>query len=354
VTRPTDRPLLLGTAALAAALFGARALARRARRASFRGQVALVTGGSRGLGLELARQLVDEGARVAICARDADTLARAREELAARAVARGGRDADVISVPCDVGDAAQVCDLVTVVRETLGEVALLVNNAGIIQVGPAEQMTLADYDEAMRVNFWATLHTVLAVAPHMRRLGAGRIVNVTSIGGKVPVSHLLPYSASKFAAVGLSEGLRTAMAKDGIAVTTVCPGEMRTGSPAHAVFKGDAPAEHAWFAASDSAPVLSMDTARAARMILDAARHGDAELVMPASAWLQARLHGVSPSLSLALGAMLDARLPGPVPGGEARHAGHEVAGREPAWAAAAVADAGARFNQGAPGAAAP
>jgi short-subunit dehydrogenase len=170
---------------------------------------------------------------------------------------------------------------------------------------------------------------------------------VTSIGGKVPVSHLLPYCASKFAAVGLSEGLRATLAKDGVAVTTVCPGEMRTGSPAHAVFKGDAPAEHAWFAASDSAPVLSMDTARAARMILDAARHGDAELVMPASAWLQARLHGVAPGLSLALGALMEARLPQPVPGGEVSRAGHEVAGREPAWAAAAVADAGARFNQG-------
>jgi NAD(P)-dependent dehydrogenase (short-subunit alcohol dehydrogenase family) len=342
----TRRPLALA-AAVGAAWLGARALVRHGRRTSFRGQVALVTGGSRGLGLELARQLVDEGARVAILARDPETLARARAELLARAAARGLTERDVVSVPCDVGDSAQVCDAITVVRETLGEVDLLINDAGIIQVGPAEQMTLAEYEEALRVNYYGTLHTILAVAPRMQARRSGRIVNVTSIGGKVPIGHLLPYTASKFAAVGLSEGLRTVLAKDDVWVTTVCPGELRTGSPAHAVFKGDAAAEYAWFAASDSAPVLSMAVERAAAKILDAARHGDAELVMPASAWLQARLHGIAPALSMALGALAEARLPGPVPGGEARRAGHEVEGREPGWAREAQHRARERFQHG-------
>ncbi len=338
---------LLLAAAAGAAYATVRALARRARHFDFAGRVALVTGGSRGLGLELARQLVDAGARVAICARDADALERARAELAERAAARGGRAADVFAYACDVTDRAQVDGLVAAVRSALGDVDLLVNNAGIIQVGPTEQMTYEDYDEAMRTNFWAALHLTLALAPAMAERGAGRVVNVSSIGGKFAVPHLVPYSASKFAHTGLSEGLRVTLAKHGVYVTTVCPGEMRTGSPAHATFKGDAEAEYAWFATGDSAPVMSMATDRAARRILRAAQGGDAELVMPALAWLQVKLHGLFPGIAADLNAALDRRLPDPAPGGEARRAGHEADGRAPEPVKAVQRDAVERFNQG-------
>lgn len=334
-------------AAGAAAYVTARVLTRRARHFDFAGRVALVTGGSRGLGLELARQLVDAGARVAICARDGEALERARAELAERAEKRGGRAADVFAEACDVTDAADVDRFVAAVREALGEVDVLVNNAGVIQVGPTEQMTFADYDEAMRTNFYGPLHLVLALAPAMTARRSGRIVNISSIGGKFAVPHLVPYSASKFALTGLSEGLRLALAKHGVYVTTVCPGEMRTGSPAHAIFKGDAAAEHAWFAAADSAPVLSMPTVPAARRILRAAQGGDAELVIPALSWLQVKLHGLFPGISADLNARLDRQLPDAVPGGEQRHAGHEVDGRAPEWARAVQREAVADFNQG-------
>jgi NAD(P)-dependent dehydrogenase (short-subunit alcohol dehydrogenase family) len=255
----------------------------------------------------------------------------------------------VLAVPCDVTDAAQVCDLVSLVRERLGEVDVLVNNAGIIQVGPTEHMTLADYEEAMRINFYGPLHLALALAPAMRARGAGRIVNVSSIGGKFAVPHLGPYSASKFALVGLSEGLRVSLAKDGVHVTTVCPGEMRTGSPRHAIFKGDHEAEYAWFTTSDTAPVMSMDTVRAARRILDAARHGDAELVMPFPAWLQVRFHGIFPGLSADLAALFERGLPAPVAEGEGatRQHGRDVASDQvPAWARKIQERMAGRFNQ--------
>ena len=153
---------------------------------------------------------------------------------------------------------------------------MLINNAGIIQVGPLDHMQPRDFEEAMAVHFWAPLHTMLAAIPHMRRQGGGRIVNISSIGGKIGVPHLAPYCASKFALTGLSDSLRGELAKDLIYVTTVCPGMMRTGSPFNAWFKGRHRDEFTWFAVSDSIPLMSIDSGRAAAQVIDACRHGDA------------------------------------------------------------------------------
>jgi NAD(P)-dependent dehydrogenase (short-subunit alcohol dehydrogenase family) len=248
-------------------------------RYDFRGKVALVTGSSRGLGLLLARELVRRGARVAICARDADELADAFDDL----VSRGG---EVVAVECDVTDRAGVHHLVSTAQSRLGPIDVLVNNAGIISVGPMETMRLEDYREAMAVHFWSSVYTTLEVLPEMRARRAGRIVNISSIGGKIPVPHLVPYTASKFAVTGLSAALRTELANDGITVTTICPGLMRTGSHLHARFKGQHEKEYAWFALGASVPGMSMSGESAARQILDACARGDAELVttLPAKA----------------------------------------------------------------------
>jgi NAD(P)-dependent dehydrogenase (short-subunit alcohol dehydrogenase family) len=305
-------------AAIAAgACLAGRALLRRSRWVELRGRVALVTGGSRGLGLVLARQLVDEGCRVAICARDEAELRRAEVDLRER----GG---DVLAVQCDVTSGAQVKGMVEGVREHFGPVDVLINNAGVIQVGPVEHMTEADFEEAMRLHFWAPLHATLAVLPDMTRQGSGRIVNVSSIGGKVPVPHLLPYTASKFALVGLSEGLRQELKRYNVFVTTVAPGLMRTGSPRSAFFKGQHRKEHAWFALGDASPLLSMGAERAARKIIAAMRHGDAELILTVQAKLAARFHGMFPGLSGELGSIAAAALPGPGGIGERRVTGAE------------------------------
>ena len=122
-------------------------------------------------------------------------------------------------------------------------------------------MTLADYQEAMSVHFAAPLIATMAVLPAMRAGGGGRIVNISSIGGKVPAPHMLPYVASKFALTGFSEGLRVELEKENIFVTTVCPGLFRSGSPRNAFFKGRYEDEYAWFATSDVLPVMSIDRA---------------------------------------------------------------------------------------------
>src|SRR5205085_666780 len=275
----TGKETLALAAAGAGALLAARALYRRWQEYDLRGKTVLVTGGSRGLGLVLAREFAEEGAQVAICARDPAELERARRDLSAR----GAR---VLAFPCDVTERAQVKELVEVVTRHFGGVDVLVNNAGVIQVGPVEVMTLEDFEQAMAVHFWGPLYATLCVLPQMRERRDGRIVNISSIGGKIGVPHLVPYSASKFALAGLSDGLRAELAKDNILVTTVCPGLMRTGSPRNATFKGRHRAEYAWFAISDALPVTSIQAERAAGQIVAACKRGQAELVITTQAVL--------------------------------------------------------------------
>jgi NAD(P)-dependent dehydrogenase (short-subunit alcohol dehydrogenase family) len=286
-------------------LLAARQLWRRRRRWDLRGRAVLVTGGSRGLGLLIARELVAQGARVAVAARDAETLDRARRDL----MERGGL---VAAISCDVTDPSSVERLVRATTDRLGPIDALVNCAGTITVGPVREMRLEDFHRAMDTNFWGALHSILAVLPAMRARGMGRIVNVTSIGGRVSVPHLLPYSASKFALVGLSEGLRAELAGDGIQVTTVCPGLMRTGSPRHAWFKGQHRAEYAWFSVADALPLVSMDADRAARQVVDALRHGDPDRTLSLPAKAAGAMHGLLPGTTGGLLAVVSRLLPRP------------------------------------------
>jgi NAD(P)-dependent dehydrogenase (short-subunit alcohol dehydrogenase family) len=278
------------------------------------GKVVLITGGSRGLGLVMARQLVAAGARVAICARDPDELRRAKADL-------GGR---VTTVTCDVTEPDQLDRLVGEVHAQLGAIDVLINNAGIIQVGPMKLMTLEDYERAMATHFWAPLRLTLAVLPRMLERGEGRIVNISSIGGKIAVPHLLPYTASKFALVGLSEGMRAELAKDNIKVTTVVPGLMRTGSPVNASFKGRHHAEYAWFAAGDSSHLTAMQAERAARQIISAMQRGRPEITLSVQAKLATRLFGLAPVLAQRALALIDRLLPKPGGIGEAEALGSE------------------------------
>jgi short-subunit dehydrogenase len=287
------------------ALFAIRVVVRSLRKYNLSGKTVLITGGSRGLGLVMARELIREGAHLAICARDQAELERARTDL----IKYG---ADVLAVPCDVTDIEQVNKMVQTVRDRFGQINVLINNAGAIAVGPIEVMTPEDYEAAMKIHFWAPLYTTLAVLPEMRQRHEGRIVNISSIGGKISVPHLLPYSASKFALTGFSEGLRAELAKDGIVVTTICPGLMRTGSPHNAIFKGQHRAEYTWFSISDSLPIISMSAERAARQIIAACKHGDAEVVLSLTAQIAVKFHELFPGLTANLLGFFNKLLPKP------------------------------------------
>ena len=328
----------IGTAAALATL--GYTLVQRARRWDLRGRTVLVTGGSRGLGLSIARELAAAGARVAICGRDEATLDRARRELE--------RHGLVVALRCDMRVKDDVDLLVKEVSARLGPIDALVNNAGLITVGPVEAMDVRDFADAMDTNFWGPLHAIRAVLPEMRRRRTGRIVNIASIGGMIAMPHVLPYSASKFALVGLSEGLRAELARDGILVTTICPGLMRTGSPRHAFFKGRPRAEHAWFSISASLPGLSMDVERAAREIIEALSAGEAGRVLSLPAKLGALAHGLFPGFTAEVLGLVNRCLPS-VQGneGDVRLKGEDsVSALSPSWLTRLGDRAARRNNQ--------
>lgn len=281
------------------------------------GRVVLITGASRGLGLALAEEFARQGSRLVICARDERELEAARARLAALG-------AEVLAITCDVGVQDDVQSLVKEATARFGHVDVLVNNAGVIQVGPLESQTLMDFQEAMDVMFWGTVYPTLAVLPQMRQRGGGRIANITSIGGKVSVPHLLPYSCAKFAAVGFSEGLRAELSRHGIKVTTVVPGLMRTGSHLNAWFKGKHEDEFTWFSLGATLPVAAMSARRAARRIVGAIRRGQAELILTPQAKALAMVHGVAPGATADLLGVVNRVLPQAEGRDRERHLGRE------------------------------
>ncbi len=306
----------------------------------FKNKTVLITGGSRGLGLVLAREFAREGARVAICARDERELEQARIDVEKFGL-------DVIAVRCDVTNKQEVAEMVGAVNNHFGHIDVLVNNAGVIQVGPLEVMTREDFELAMNAHFWAPLNTILAVLPSMRQRKAGRIVNISSIGGKVSVPHLVPYSASKFALSGLSKGLRAELAKDGITVTTIYPGLMRTGSPRNADFKGQHRFEYAWFSISDALPLLTVSAENAARQIVRACKQGRAELVISIPAKLAVLFDSLLPEAMARMLAVANQFLPEPGGVGTQRMKGRDSASAwSPSWLTTLNEEAAVRNNE--------
>jgi NAD(P)-dependent dehydrogenase (short-subunit alcohol dehydrogenase family) len=308
------RGLTVGAVAIGSVLL--RRLLRASRAVDFRGCSVVITGGSRGLGLLLAREFGFAGAQITLTARDPAELEQAQHDLRAEGI-------DVAIVAGDVADRDHADRLIADVLARTGRVDVLVNNAGVIRVAPLEHTTEEDFREAMDVHFWGPLYLMTAALPAMRRQGAGRIVNVSSIGGRVAVPHLSAYSASKFALAGLSDAVRSEVATDGIYVTTVFPGLMQTGSPFNAWFKGRYRDEFTWFAIAGSLPVLSVDARRAAWQIFDACRHGDAELVISWPAKLAAIARAVLPGATAQAMRLANRMLPAAIDeGGDIAHRG--------------------------------
>ncbi|MFB7908346.1 SDR family NAD(P)-dependent oxidoreductase [Kitasatospora sp. NPDC056076] len=307
----------------------------------FAGRTALVTGSSRGLGLLIARELAHHGARVMLCARDPHALDQAEQQL-------GSETSNVASFPCDITDPDAPSRLLDAVHRRFGPLDILVNNAGIIQVGPLNALREQDFRQAMETMYFAPLCLTLAALTDLRASSAGTVVTVSSVGGRIPAPHLLPYVAAKFAEAGFSQGLRAELAGTGVSVTTVLPGLMRTGSHTAARFHGRPGAEYDWFAAAASLPLLSMDAERAARAIVRAAEQRRPELVLTPAAKIGVRMQGVAPATTVRLLGLL-ARL---MPGSGDRPC-HDVQGAEaaelsglPAWVTALGDRAGAKFAE--------
>jgi len=231
-----------------------------------------VTGGSRGLGRELARALLARGFAVAIVARGREALATAERELARGAPGR------VAAWPCDVGDAAQCREAVERVVETFGRLDLLANCAGTIGVAPIERQARADFEASLAVHLYGPLALMIAARDALVRAGRGRIVNVAAIEGLIGVPRLAATVAGKFALVGVSQSLAAEWRGLGIRVTLVCPGFIRPPRSE----AGGAPATPMprWVALAARSSLASIGRERAARRILAASDRGQARLVL--------------------------------------------------------------------------
>ena len=335
-----DRKLIMGLAAGVGLALAGVSFARARHAIDFGGRVVVITGGSRGLGLVMARKLVAQGARVVLVARDEHELDRAKRML------EESYGVEVMAVRCDVRRRADVRAAVAHILDRWSVIDVVINNAGVIQVGPLEHMQYEDFENAMATHYWGPLNMILEVVPGMRRRGFGRIVNISSVGGRIAVPHLTPYSASKFALTGLSDAVRAELAPYGIRVTTVTPWLMRTGSPINAQMKGQHEAEYAWFAISDALPGVSMSAERAADRILSACAYGDPVSHVGVQTRLAALLNELSPASFARMMALATRFLPGPTgPEGDRPRRGRESESKWAPSVATTLSDRAAVLN---------
>jgi NAD(P)-dependent dehydrogenase (short-subunit alcohol dehydrogenase family) len=301
MTSSTRHRSILLSLGVAAGMTAMQLMFRRSY--DLRRKTVFVSNASRGLGLVLAREFAARGSRVAISAGNGEALERAAADIS-----RNGQDVLPLETGITVRQDAETA--IDQIRRRFGPVEVLVNNPGAICVGPLEVMTIDDFRASLDTHFWGPYFTTMAVLPDMKKAKQGRILNISSIGGKISVPHLLPYCVGKFALTGFSEGLRSALLKDQIYVTTVCPGLLGSGGARNANFKGNNQAEYAWFGISDAVPGLSMNSERAAHRIVNACVRGEAEIVLSLPAMAATRFEAIFPGISADLLGIVNQLLP--------------------------------------------
>ncbi len=323
---PVESTLLLG--AIGAGLAANAVYQANQRETAMRGKVVVIAGGSRGLGLEIAREFGRHGAHLVLASRHEDELRDALGKLHGEGAIPNGNTAHI--VVADVSKQADCERLISSATERYGRVDVVVNCAAVMQVAPIEDQTTEAFHKAMDINFFGQLYTIQAVLPQMLQRGSGHIVNIASIGGKIGVPHMLPYVASKYALVGFGEGLHAELRHKGVRVTTVCPGLMRTGAHVQVQFAGDVDKEYRWFAFGATMPGVSIAARAAARRIYAATVAGKAEITITPQAWLGARLNGLAPGASQVFAAAVN-QLVLPAPNGnKATVSGADLAKKHP------------------------
>ena len=292
----SNRLTVVGGAVLAG--WAAGMLVRRfvSRPPNFTSKTVIITGGSRGLGLAMARVFAAEGARLVLIARSSDQLESAAADLRANG-------ATVQTITCDIRDRAAVQSAIDLVMRDSGRIDVLVNNAGVIQVTPFVHAQRSDYEDSLNTHFWGPLNLVEACLPHLLQQGAGHIVNISSVGGRIAVPHLMPYCVGKFALTGFSDALHAELAPMGIAVTTVTPYLMRTGSHRNPLVRGQHRKEAQLFALGTASPLTAISADRAARMIVEAVRRRRARIAPGWPSRTAEVVQSVAPELTAALGA---------------------------------------------------
>ena len=190
----------------------------------FKGMVIVITGGSSGLGKALAQRFLKRGANLALTARDTNKLSTLKAMLAV--TCGGGQKIEIF--PCDVSDYAATEKTMNNIADTLGVPDILINSAGILREGYFEKLSLTTFREIMDINYFGVLNCTKVMIPFFKQKDRGRIVNISSLGGKMASFGYSAYCSSKFALVGLTETLRMELKPQGIKVHLVCPGEFES------------------------------------------------------------------------------------------------------------------------------
>ena len=188
---------------------------------AFEPKVAIVTGASHGIGRSTSLALAARGIAVALAARNRPSLAAVENEIRDQ----GGV---ALTIPTDVTDAAGVEAMVEQTSRELGPIDLLVNNAGVVARGPIVDTDEATWDDVLDINLKGAFLCTKAVLPEMIRRGRGRIVNVSSIAGKIGTLQLAAYGASKWGLIGLTKATAEEVRGDGVHVFSACPGAVNT------------------------------------------------------------------------------------------------------------------------------
>ena len=261
----------------------------------------LITGSSRGLGFAIASRFAERPVKLVLTARSLHELQEAQRSLLEKHPHLSADDFHLVSA-----DLAKPEDCQRLVNEAFarfGRIDVLVNNAGIIEVGPLEAITADMFEHTMRVDFLGAMQTTWAALPRLMKQTPApgwkqraTLVNISSIGGKMAVPHMLPYTAAKFALTGFSEGLYAELKGKGIHVLTVCPGLMRTGGEDHAHFHGNVAAEEAWFKFCAKTPGISTTPEHAARKVFNGVAQNRTEITITPQAYLGTRYAGLFPA----------------------------------------------------------
>lgn len=253
---------------------------------TFQDQAVIVTGASSGIGRAISLRLAGQGAWVALAARDAERLAA----LAAECRRRGGK---AIALPTDVTDEAQCRALVECAAAEYGRLDMLINNAGIAATGLLEELPdLTLFKRVMDVNFYGTVYCTYYAVKHLKQ-ARGRIVNISSVGGKAAIPYNTNYVASKFAMHGFSDSLRMELAQFGVSVTVICPWWVATEFHERQLDKDGqprGPRGRAYYTEK------TMTADRCAEIVLRSAQRRKREVLM-GPGWLAAWLKVIAPGL---------------------------------------------------------
>ncbi len=235
----------------------------------FKDQVVVISGGSSGLGLELAHILYKEDARLILISRSMEKLNAAKNEIESRG--GGGRTVEIHA--CDVVDKASVDGVFKAIEQSAGSPDMLINSAGILKEGRLTDLSMDIFHDVMNINFFGTLHCIKAVLPGMREKGRGRIVNISSVAGRMGVFGYGAYCSSKHAITGLTGTLRCELAGSGVDVHIAYPPEFE--SPMVEELNKGRTRENK--AMAQTIPVMTAE--KTARLILKGVEKGRHEIV---------------------------------------------------------------------------